>query len=152
MRLRSRVRTTAAPEQVWAVLGDPQRWPDFDLTLRRVRGSAGPAARGQHLLGIARWWGLPVPLDVEEAVPERRLVLRVQAVPGVSSRVTTEIAPRSAGGCDVVAQVEAEGLFARTAIIPLWLTVLVTTRVLVVRAEQERRRSISGGSASASAP
>ncbi|MDP9497555.1 MAG: SRPBCC family protein [Actinomycetota bacterium] len=135
MRLRSRVRTSAAPEHVWAVLGDPRRWPEFDLTLTRVHGSPGHVATGQRLLGVGRAWGVRVPLDVVEAVPERRLVLRVSPAPGVAQEVTTEIVPRGQG-CEVIASAVVEGLFARMAVVPFWVTIGITTRLLVVRAER----------------
>lgn len=147
MRLRHRVRTPAEPADVWAVLGDPQRWPEFDLLLHRVHGSPGRATTGQHLLGVGRWWGVRIPLDVVEAVPERRLVLRVSPAPGVAQEVTTEIVPRSDGGCDVVAQAVVQGLFARTAVVPFWLSMGVTTRVLVARAEAQAQRRTDEGAA-----
>ncbi len=147
MRLRHRVRARARPADVWAVLGDPQRWPDFDLMLHRVHGSAGRAAAGQHLLGVGRWWGVRVPIDVVDAVPERLLVLRVSPVPGVAQEVTTEIVPRADGGCDVVASAVVQGLFARMALLPFWLTIGVTTRVLVARAEAEAQSRAREGAA-----
>ena len=146
MRLRSRVRSCATPEQVWAVLGDPQRWPEFDLTLHRVHGSPGRVATGQRLLGVGRAWGVRIPLDVVEAVPERRLVLRVRPAPGVAQEVTTEIVPRG-DGCEVTASAVVEGLFARMVVLPFWVTISVTTRLLVTRAERLAASSRTTGGA-----
>ena len=133
MRLRHRVRTPATPAQVWTVLGDPLRWPEFDLLMYRVRGSSGPAQTGQHLLGIGRDGRLRIPVDVVEAVPERRLVLRVHALPGVVEEITHEITPLLRGGCDLTVSVVVEGLFARVAVAPLWLASGLTSRVLASR-------------------
>ncbi len=135
MRLRHRVRTSASPAQVWQVLGDPRRWPEFDVTLRRVRGSAGRAAAGQHLLGISRGLALRIPVDVVEVAPERRLVVRVRTAPGVVQEITTEIVPLVRGGCDLAVSVVVEGLFARATALPLWATAGLTTRVLAHRVE-----------------
>ncbi len=139
MRLRHRVRTSASPAQVWSVLGDPQRWPEFDLFLRRVRGGAGSAVPGQHLLGVARGLGARLPVDVVEAVPERRLVLRVHLAPGLVEEVTTEVTPLVRGGCDLAVSVVVDGLFARGAALPLWLGRGLTTRLLATRVERLAR-------------
>lgn len=139
MRLRHRVRTSATPEQVWGVLGDPTRWPEFDLFLHRVRGASGPAMTGQHLLAVGRGFGVRIPIDVVEAVPERRLVLRVHAAPGVVEEVTSEITPLVRGGCDLAVSVVVEGLFARAAALPLWAARGLTSRVLAHRVERIAR-------------
>jgi len=139
VRLRHRVHTSATPEQVWTVLGDPQRWPEFDLVMHRIRGSSGSAVTGQHLLGIGRAGGLRIPVDVVEAVPERRLVLRVHALPGVVEQITHEITPAPRGGSDLTVSVVVEGLFARAAVAPLWLAGGLTSRVLANRVDRLAR-------------
>lgn len=139
MRLRHRVRTSASAEQVWSVLGDPSRWPEFDLLLHRVRGASGPAVTGQHLLAVSRGIGVRIPIDVVEALPGRRLVVRMHAVPGVVEEVTSEITPLVHGGCDLAVSVVVEGLFARPAALPLWLERGLTARVLAHRVERIAR-------------
>lgn len=146
MRLSHRVRTTASPAQVWAVLGEPRRWPEFDLFLRSVRGSHGAAATGQHLLGLARLASLRIPVDVVEAVPDRRLVLLVHTAPGLRETVTHEITPSVRGGSDIAVSVVVEGLWARFGAVPLWLASGLSARVLAARTdrsarEQRRERS-----------
>lgn len=141
MRLRHRVRTTATASQVWSVLGDPVRWPEFELLLHRVRGASGAASTGQHLLGIGRGIGVRIPIDVVEASPDRRLVLRVHTAPGVVEEVTSEITPLVRGGCDLAVSVVVEGLFARPAALPLWLARGLTSRVLAHRVEMIARAS-----------
>jgi len=139
VRLRHRVHTSATPAQVWTVLGDPARWPDFDLLMHRVRGGSGTATTGQHLLGIGRGAGLRIPVDVVEAVPERRLVLRIHALPGVVEQITHEITPAARGGSDLSVSVVVDGLFARAASAPLWLVGGLTGRVLANRVEKLAR-------------
>ena len=146
MRLSHRVRTTASPAEVWTVLGDPRRWPEFDLFLRTIRGSHGAAATGQHLLGLARLASLRIPVDVVEAVPDRRLVLLVHTAPGLRETVTHEITPAVRGGSDIVVSVVVEGLWARFGAVPLWLASGVSARMLAARTdrsarEQRRERS-----------
>jgi hypothetical protein len=146
MKLSHRVRTTASPSEVWQVLGDPRRWPEFDLFLRTVRGAHGSATTGQHLLGLARLASLRIPVDVVEAVTDKRLVLLVHTAPGLRETITTEITPSVRGGSDVVVSVVVEGLWARAGALPLWLANVLNVRLLVARTdrtarEQRRERS-----------
>ena len=145
--LRHRVRTRASPAQVWQVLGDPQRWPEFDLFLRQVRGSSGRVSTGDHLLGIGRVLPVRIPVDVVEAVPERRLVLRLHLAPGVVEEVTHVLTPAVRGGCSVAVSVVVDGLFARVAALPLWLSRGLTSRLLALRVERLARAA--GGAAGA---
>lgn len=145
--LRHRVRTRASPAQVWQVLGDPQRWPEFDLFLRQVRGSSGRVASGDHLLAVGRGLPVRIPVDVVEAVPERRLVLRLHLAPGVVEEVTHVLTPAVRGGCSVAVSVVVDGLFARVAAVPLWLSRGLTSRLLALRVERLARAA--GGAAGA---
>lgn len=139
MKLRQRVRTSANAAQVWSVLGDPGRWPEYELFLHRVRGGSGMASTGQHLLAVGRGLAVRIPIDVVEAVPERRLVLRVHAAPGVVEEVTSEITPLVRGGCDLAVSVVVEGPLARAAALPLWLASGLSSRVLAHRVEKIAR-------------
>ncbi len=139
MRLAHRVHTAASPAQVWEVLGDPRRWPEFEPFLRRVRGTHGRAARGQALVGVSRVASVAVPIDVLEAVPGSRLVLRIATAPGVRQTVTHDVLPTVRGGSDIRVSVVVEGLFARLAAGPLWLSSGLTLRLLAVRAERIAR-------------
>lgn len=147
MNLSHRVRTSATPAQVWQVLGDPQRWPEFDLFLQQVRGSSGRVSTGDHLLGIGRVVPVRIPVDVVEAVAERRLVLRVHVAPGVVEEVTHVLTPGVRGGCHIAVSVVVEGLFARAAVLPLWLARGLTARVLASRVQRLARTA--GGTAGA---
>ena len=139
MRLAHRVHVAATPAQVWEVLGDPERWPQFDLFLRRVRGTQGRTAAGQRLVGISRVGSLRIPVDVVEASPPSRLVLVVHTAPGLREHVTTEVTPALHGGCHITVQVALEGPLARVALGPLYLGRGVTARLLGARAERLAR-------------
>ena len=139
MRLAQRARTTASPAQLWEVLGDPVRWPEFEAFLRRVRGTHGRAAAGQTLVGVSRVASLAVPIDVLEAEPASRLVLRVHTAPGVRQTMTFEVVPRVQGGSDVHLTVLVDGPLAMPAAAPLWLSSSFTLRLLVARAERIAR-------------
>ncbi len=80
-----------------------------------------------------------IPVDVLEAVPERRLVVRVHTAPGLVQEMTSEITPHVRGGCDLTVSVVVEGVFARLAALPLWVTAGLTARVLARRVERLAR-------------
>lgn len=141
MRLVHRVHTSASPAEVWSLLADPACWPQFDLSLRRVRGAHGRVAAGQHLLGLGRVLSVRIPIDVVEVEPEERLVLLVHTAPGVRERVTHELTPAVRGGCDVRVSIVVEGMFARAAFVPLWLAGGLTTRILAARTDRDARRA-----------
>lgn len=136
MRLSHRVGTRASPEQVWSVLGRPSLWPQFDLSLRRVRGADGEARTGQHLMAVVRGLPVAVPVDVVEASPGRRLVLRISSFPGMAHQVTTEVVPRLRGGCTLSVRVVTDGLLARPAAFPVWVASGLTARVLALRCDR----------------
>lgn len=139
MRLLRRARTSASPAQVWEVLGQPARWPEFEPFLRRVRGAHGAAAAGQTLVGRSRIASLAVPIDVVEADPGRLLVLRIHTAPGVRHTVSFQVLPLVKGGSDLRMNVVVEGPLARVAVGPLWLASGLTLRLLAVRTERLAR-------------
>ena len=139
MRIAQRAGTSASPAQVWEVLGDPARWPEFEPVLRRVRGTHGRVAKGRVLVGVSRVGSLAVPIDVLEAEPGSRLVLRVHTAPGVRQTMGFEVVPRVQGGSDVHVTVVVEGPLALAAFTPVWLSTGFTLRLLVARAERIAR-------------
>lgn len=139
MRLAHRVHTTASPAQVWEVLGDPRRWPQFDLALRHVRGAHGPAATGQRLIGVARAAALGIPVDVVEAVPPYRLVLLVHLAPGLREQLTHEVTPAARGGADISVSVVVDGLLARPVLGWAYLDAVLTARLLAHRTDRLAR-------------
>ena len=139
MRLTASARTTATPAQVWEVLGTPSRWPEFEPFLRRVRGTHRAASTGQALVGVSRVGGVAVPVDVVEAVPGTRLVLRVHTAPGVRQTMAFEVLPSVRGGSDLRLAVVVEGLLDRPAAGPLWLSGVLTLRLLAARGDRIAR-------------
>lgn len=139
MRLAHRVHTSAAPGQVWALLGSPGQWPQFDVLLRGVRGGSGRAVAGERLMALLRLSAVGVPVDVVEAVPERRLVLDLHLLPGLRERVTYELTSALQGGTDITVSVVVEGVLAVPAAVPMWLYDGLTSRVLAARADRAAR-------------
>lgn len=140
MRIAHRVHTSAAPALVWELVGDPERWPQFDLQVRRVRGARGSASPGDRLVGLSRLGSLRIPIDVVESVPPSRLVVVVHVAPGLREQRTVEVTSAVRGGCDVTVSVVLEGPLAPLAVLPGHLTGLLTARLLAARAERLARQ------------
>ncbi|MCW2598277.1 MAG: Polyketide cyclase / dehydrase and lipid transport [Frankiales bacterium] len=141
MKLAHRVRTTASPAQVWALLGTPTQWPRFDVFLTKVRGTDRPAAVGQHLVGISRWTKLGIPLDVLEVDPEQRLVMRIRTAPGITEELTFVLTPTTKGGTDIAVSMVVDGLFAGPVAPVLWLANGLNARVLAARTHSLARQA-----------
>ena len=133
MRLVHRVHTAATPAGVWQLLGDTGAWSQFEMALRGVRGRV---TSGAHLMALLRMSAIGVPVDVVEAIPERRLVLVVHLLPGLREELTFDLTPSVRGGTDIALGVVVEGLLARPAALPLWLYDGFTARVLAARTER----------------
>jgi uncharacterized protein YndB with AHSA1/START domain len=144
MRLAHRAVTSASPAQVWELLGDPSRWPVFNPVVRRVAGASGRVRTGQTLVTVARVSSVRVPVDVVDAVPERRLELYFHTAPGVRERVVFELAPRVPSGTVLRVGVVVDGLFARAAWAPLWLANGLVARLLAAQAERLARAERRG--------
>jgi len=136
MRLVHRVRTRAAPALVWQLLGNGAGWPQFDLSLRGVRGEV---RAGAHLMALLRMSAVGIPVDVVEVVPEQRLALVVHLLPGLREELTFDLTPSVAGGTDIAVSVVVDGLLARPAVLPLWLYDGFTARVLAARSDRSAR-------------
>jgi len=136
VRLGHRVHTTASAAQVWDLLSRPVDWPQFLVVLRRVRGTDGLAETGQRLLGITRVGSVGLPIDVLEAVRERRLSLLVQTAPGLREEVTYFVTPAVRGGCDIEVSVVVDGLLAPIGTAPLFLATALSARLLAARARR----------------
>jgi hypothetical protein len=121
------------------MLGSPRRWPEFNPFIRRISGSPERVRSGQTLLAVARVTSLRIPVDVVEAVPERRLELYFHTAPGVAERVVFELTPTVRGGCALRVTVVVEGIFARLAFAPLWLANGLVARVLATQVDRSAR-------------
>ena len=139
MRLEHRVRTTATPEQVWSVLGDPQAWPTFELLLRGVRGGRSRVTRGDRLMALVRLSLLAVPVDVVEVVPRERLVLVVHTAPGLRETLAFDLVEAVPRGTDIRLAASVDGAFSLVAFVPLWLANGLTARVLAATTERRAR-------------
>jgi uncharacterized protein YndB with AHSA1/START domain len=90
----------AAPEQVWAVLADPQKYGEWVVGAKEVRRSEGnwPAkgARFHHTVGI---WPLHIRdhTSVVESDRPRRLVLQAKVRPIGLARIQLELSPSAVG-------------------------------------------------------
>ena len=136
MRLAHRVRTTATPAQVWQVLGDPQRWAQFEVSLRGVRGAHGQVATGQRLIGVARAASLGIPIDVLEAQAPSRLVVLVHVLPGLREQLGVEVVPAARGGSQITVSVVVDGPLARPSLGWVYLGAGLTSRLLARRADR----------------
>ncbi len=139
MRLAHRVHTTAHPAQVWEVLGDPRRWPEFELSLRGVRGRPDRVQAGQRLIGLSRFAMLGIPIDVLEVAPAARVVLLVHAAPGLREQVTFDVTAAARGGADVSVSLVVDGLLGWPAVAPLFLNHALTVRLLAARTDRIAR-------------
>jgi uncharacterized protein YndB with AHSA1/START domain len=89
-----------APEQVWAVLADPEKYCEWVVGAKEVRSSEGnwPAkgARFHHTVGI---WPLHIRdhTSVVESVRPHRLVLQAKVRPIGFARIQLELSPSSMG-------------------------------------------------------
>jgi hypothetical protein len=149
VRISHRVHTPAPPPDVWAVLSQPRRWPQFELSLIRVHGAAGAAAEGQRLVAISRGLGLRLPVDIGHVVPRKALLARVRLLPGLTQDVEYVLVPAARGGTDITVIVTAAGPLARAALLPLWSNAALGIRLLARRAVDERRQRLrmTGGAA-----
>jgi uncharacterized protein YndB with AHSA1/START domain len=90
----------AAPEQVWAVLADPEQYGEWVVGAKEVRGSEGnwpmKGARFHHTVGI---WPLHIRdhTSVIESERPHRLVLQAKIRPIGFARIELELSPSSRG-------------------------------------------------------
>lgn len=143
VRLCHRVRTAGSVADVWSLLGEPRRWPTFDVALVRVVGASGPVMAGQRLVGITRGWPLRIPLDVVRVVAHRVVQVRIHPAPGVREEIEYRLVPVSSGGTQVSLTVDLDGPLARVATLATWGASGVSARLLARGAAQARRARLS---------
>lgn len=139
-----RLTCTAPPADVWTVLRDPRRWPEFDFALDRVTGAAGDVVEGQRLLAVSRGGLMRIPIDVRRVVPKRALRIVVHTLPGLREHVEHILVPTARGGTELTVVVRTEGPLALGALGPLWVTSALTERLLSRAAEREHRARLRG--------
>lgn len=112
-RRLGRRRHAAAPVgRVWALLSAPGRWPELVPWVARVDGTL---TEGGRLVASGRWLGLRLPIDVEEAEPQQRLVLVAHLGWLLSQRLAVELVSSLRGGTDVTVVSAVEGPLAPVA-------------------------------------
>jgi polyketide cyclase/dehydrase/lipid transport protein len=141
-RLHHQILCDATPPDVWTVLREPQRWPEFEATLARVEGAAGHAIEGQRLLGVARGFPVRVPLDVRRVVPRKALHVTIHSVPGLREELDIVLVPATRGGTQITFLVRLSGPLASAAALPVWFGSGMTARLLAKAAERELRRRL----------
>lgn len=138
-RFSTTVDIAAAPERVWAVIADVERWPEWTPSVTRVeRLDGGPLAVGSRVR-IRQPKLLPVVWQVTE-LREGQGFIWVTRSPGVRvvARHSVEPAP---GGARATLSVQFSGLLAR---IVARLTRGLNQRYLALEAEGLRGRSTAG--------
>lgn len=97
-----------APQaQIWNVLSDPARWPEWMPGLARVEGE------GNEL--TARRRGIPLQEKIsisDETRPCERLVF-TRSLPGMTVKNTYELLENPAGGTKVIRSIETSGPVSR---------------------------------------
>ena len=96
-------RSSASPEQVFAVLADGCRYADWVVGAKKIRAAddawPAPGSRFHHRIGVG-----PLTIDdsssVEAVDPPRSITLRVRARPAGVARVTIAVEPVD-GGADI---------------------------------------------------
>jgi len=100
---RNRVHIDASPEDVFAVLADPPRYPEWVVGAAGIRDedSEFPAVGSRFHHKVGSWpVGLKDYTEVTEVEPPRRIVLKAKARPLGTARIEIELR-ESAGGTEV---------------------------------------------------
>lgn len=139
-RVHHQIACDAPPADVWTVLREPQRWPEFEALLARVEGAAGHAVEGQRLLGVGRALPLRIPLDVRRVVPRKALHVTVHSLPGLREELDIVLVPATRGGTQITVLVRLTGPLAPAFALPVWFGSGMTARLLAKAAEREQRR------------
>jgi hypothetical protein len=141
-RISHQILCEATPPDVWTVLREPQRWPEFEATLARVEGAAGHAVEGQRLLGVGRAVPIRIPLDVRRVVPRKALHVTVHSIPGLREEIDIVLVPATRGGTQITVLVRLSGPLAAAMILPVWFGSGMTMRLLAKAGEREQRRRL----------
>lgn len=141
-RINHQILCEATPPDVWTVLRDPHRWPEFEALLARVEGAAGHAVEGQRLLGVGRAVPIRIPLDVRRVVPRKALHVTVHSIPGLREEIDIVLVPATRGGTQITVLVRLTGPLAPAMVLPVWFGTGMTVRLLAKAAERVQRRRL----------
>ena len=99
-KVRSEIKIGAPPERVWAVLIDPERLPQFNVTIVEVSDATGPLDQvGATYQAVSKVYGRRIEgrWEVTEVTPLRRTVQRGSGAAGASATVDGTIEPSGDG-------------------------------------------------------
>jgi NAD(P)-dependent dehydrogenase (short-subunit alcohol dehydrogenase family)/uncharacterized protein YndB with AHSA1/START domain len=141
---RNRVHIDASPEDVFAVLADPQRYPEWVVGAAGIRDEDAefPAVGSRFHHKVGSWpVGLKDYTEVTEVKPPRRIVLKAKARPLGTARIEIELR-ESAGGTELaMEEVPGDRLTSLLAGNPIADTVL---RVRNAEALARLKRVVEG--------
>ena len=133
------VDINAAPERVWAVMSDVERWPEWTASIRSVtRLDAGPFVVGARAR-VRQPKLLPADFVVTE-LDERKGFTWVTSSPGITATAKHLIEPIPRG-TRATLSVEFEGIAAS---IVAWMTRDLNDRYLALEAAGLKRRAETG--------
>ncbi len=104
------------PEQLWAVLADPARWPEWNpgVTAVTLRGAPGTGVRGDYLprgrMNAMVHGRLAEPFTITSFVADRELIIE-QPEPAGVMRISWTLTPRP-GGTELVQRIGLTGVSA----------------------------------------
>ena len=105
------IETTAAPEAVWRVWSDVERWPEWNADLERAELS-GPFAAGSTIT-MHQQGGDQIELRIAEAAPPERFVDQAD-IGDVVVRTTHRVEPLEGERIRVIYRMEITGPQADT--------------------------------------
>jgi carbon monoxide dehydrogenase subunit G len=99
-KVRREIEIAAPPERVWEVLIDPERLPQYNVTIVEVHDPTGRLDQvGSAYDAISKVYGRRIEgrWEVTEVTPLRRIVQRGSGAGGASATVNGTIEPSGAG-------------------------------------------------------
>lgn len=131
---------SAAPvTDVWALLVDPTRWPEFEPAIRRVVAEppdeAAEVEAGKRLRAQLRLSAVQIPVEIDHVVNRSSLAVTARLLPGLAEEVEHLVIPSATGGTQVTVRIRLNGPFALPALLPRWIARVVTVRLLARAAE-----------------
>ncbi|MDL4818075.1 SRPBCC family protein [Actinomadura opuntiae] len=110
MHFEVTVDIDAAPETVWKLLKDVERWPDMTASMSRVELLDGPLPEGSR--ARVRQPGMPAAVWTVTAFTENENFTWQSRSPGVTTTGGHEVRPRPSGGTTVRLTLDQTGPLA----------------------------------------
>lgn len=99
-KVRSEIEIAAPPERVWEVLVDPDRLPQYNVTIVEVSDATGRLDQvGSTYRAVTKVYGRRIegPWEVTEVTPMHRIVQRGSGAGGASATVNGTVEPSGDG-------------------------------------------------------